>query len=130
MSANEHLSPDQFPRRRFKVQNSPDGFPSWVADVPVSHLTSLADPISATTQGTDRLTTSIRDRGFDPSKHKGFNQWGHNSEAAPIHLTYHDVDSPRLLEGNHRAWAAQQAGLTHLPVTITDFRQNRGNANK
>lgn len=137
MAASDHLSPGQFdpdayPRRRFKVADSPSGYPAWVADVPVEHLLPHADPTRVSDEFSNRhvdaLAEGLRQGGYRSSKHSGFDHWGtqgSSDPAQPVHVTVQPGNKGiDIFNGNHRTWAAHRAGLTHLPVLITDFRKH------
>lgn len=123
------------------VAGSPSGFPSHVAVMPVHELVKYADPTRMTDDShrahVEELADTFRSHGYDASKHGGMDHWGTrydergesrilpmSQEANPIHLRHQDEGSD-LFNGNHRTWAGQLAGLTHLPVLVTDYRSKR-----
>lgn len=116
---------------RYQVSDSPSGHPAWVEPrFPVSELVQYADPghREMSQQGIDRLSEAFREKGFQPRKHRGFDYWGTkgtSDPAQPIHLVYQPNGHHFLLNGNHRAWAAEDAGLEHVPVLVTDMREKR-----
>lgn len=137
MVASDNLSAHQFG----PVADSPSGFPSHVAMMPVHELVKYADPTrmsdTPNRAHVEELADKFRASGYDASRHGGMDHWGTRydehgdsrvlpaaQEANPIHLRHQDEGSD-LFNGNHRTWAGHLAGLTHLPVLVTDYRSKR-----
>ena len=132
MSAAEHLSADQFGGvpTRHKVANSPSGYAARVERIPVAHLLPLADPSRMTDkyarQNVEQIAQRLREKGYDPTAHNGFDAWGtkgYSHPAEPIHLVHESDDYSHLFNGNHRVHASAMAGLTEVPVLVTDMRK-------
>lgn len=114
---------------RHQVSDSPSGHPAWVEPkFPVRDLREYSDSDLTGSPHVNRLAEVFREKGFQTRRHQGFDYWGtkgYSNEAQPIHVVYQPNGYHFLLDGNHRAWAARDAGLEHVPVLITDMRRKR-----
>jgi ParB-like chromosome segregation protein Spo0J len=100
-----------------------------VEKMPVTDLSPYVERYRTDDEGgqrqIQRLVDSYRQHGFQTRRHRGMDMWGtrgYSDYADPIHLV-HDDQGSFLLEGNHRVRAAEEAGLSHLPVLVTDMRR-------
>lgn len=129
MPAPDALNTAQFRNNRYKVTPSPSGAPTYVANMPVEAL--LPHTIDRTSHPSDlrnveALADSMRARGYSTRAHGGmdwFGTRGYADQAQPVHLVHSETGEIDMHNGNHRVHAAARAGLTHLPVLVTDYRR-------